>query len=83
MLKKETVLIDRQSGDEWKIAERTPGATVVGPDGKIVKLWVYVLNNKQYQRRFVYEHLIDKEFAAKDKDAVVTAVVATPAAPAP
>jgi hypothetical protein len=83
MLKKETLLIDKQSGDEWKVAERTPGATVVGPDGKAVKLWVYVLNNKQYQRRFVYEHLLDREFDKKDAVVVpVEAPQAEAAAPA-
>mgnify|MGYP006952621159 CR=1 FL=1 len=39
-------------------------------EGKPVKLYVYVLLNEKMHRRFVYEHMVDKEFAAKAADAV-------------
>ncbi|MFY9232973.1 MAG: hypothetical protein WAO58_00770 [Fimbriimonadaceae bacterium] len=65
MLKKQTILVDKESGEEWRIDERTPGNTVNGPDGKPTKLYVYVLRNEKMHRRFVYEHMVDREFAQK------------------
>lgn len=65
MLKKQTILIDKTSGEEWRVDERTPGNIVSGPDGKPTKLYVYVLRNEKMHRRFVYEHMVDREFAPK------------------
>ena len=65
MLKKQTILVDNQSGEEWTVDSRTPGNTVDGPDGKPVKLYVYVLRNEHQHRRFVYEHRVEQEFAVK------------------
>jgi hypothetical protein len=70
MLKKQTILVDKESGEEWRIYERAPGNIVDGPDGKPTKLYVYVLRNEKMHRRFVYEHMVDKEFAVKAPDAV-------------
>jgi hypothetical protein len=70
MLKKQTILVDKSSGEEWRIDERAPGNIVNGPDGKPMKLYVYVLRNQQMHRRFVYEHMVDREFAVKADEVV-------------
>jgi hypothetical protein len=65
MLKKHTILIDRESGEEWRIDVRTPGNVVQDAEGKPVKLYVYVLSNKELHRRFVYEHQVDRDYTVK------------------
>jgi hypothetical protein len=65
MLKKQSILVDKETGEEWKIDSRAPGNIVQDAEGKPVKLYVYVLKNEKMHRRFVYEHMVDKEFALK------------------
>jgi hypothetical protein len=65
MLKKLSILVDKQSGEEWTVQERTFGSKVVNSEGKTVQLYVYMLTNSQYHKRFVYEHMVDREFERK------------------
>jgi hypothetical protein len=72
MLKKQAVLIDKETGEEWTVQQRTPGDTVNDAEGKPVKLYVYILRNEQMHRRFVYEHMVDREFNLKTAETTVS-----------
>jgi len=65
MLKKLSVLIDKTSGEEWTIRSRTVSNKVPDPTGNLVQLYVYVLQNERNHKRFVYEHLLEREFEEK------------------
>lgn len=65
MLKKFSVLIDKASGEEWTVRSRTISNKVPDSTGNIVQLYVYILQNERQHKRFVYEHLYDREFDEK------------------
>lgn len=70
MLKKSSMLVHRESGAEWRLDARTVGQTIPAKEvhQKPQILWVFVLSNLEGEKRFVYEHLYEKEYLVKAAD---------------
>jgi len=63
MLKNQSLIVDKETGVEWRVERRTRGQDIDnGPTSKPTQTWVLVLTNKQGHRRFVPEGRITEYF---------------------
>jgi len=70
MLKNLTKLIDIETNQEWRVDRRTRGEDIVaGPFAKPQQTWVFIMSNRNGERRFVAEGRVWEFFRKPDGEA--------------